>query len=190
MQPTASRRRCARRLAAADAHVSQHNVPALADGVLCILLSLTSAEFPSIHRQIILVGGEIMSTPLSSEDQAHFADKLTLSRPRYFYGTRRQRILHFVISFIGWWIINSLLWLSLGLLPLSHGCFGPCAYVFSVCFLPANVAFVVVMAFRRRWIALGALAAFAVNLAIAVSFEMPEWGIFSIPFFVASQSPG
>jgi hypothetical protein len=87
---------------------------------------------------------------------------------RKIYTMRKEKVLDFVIGFAGWFLINGLLYgcsilvlnqfasegvpdtiipLLLGVLPLL-----------------INIAALIFFAFTRRWIALGALAAFALVL--------------------------
>lgn len=87
------------------------------------------------------------------------------------YTTRNQKILDFVIGFLGWFLLNGLMytcsvvllgqldtsgdssWLSLALLALP---------------LVLNVVLLIVLGRLRRWIALGALAAFASTLVMVL----------------------
>lgn len=87
------------------------------------------------------------------------------------YATRNQKILDFAIGFLGWFLLNGLLytcsvlllgqldtsgdnsWLGLALLALP---------------LVLNIALLIVLARLRRWIALGALAAFASTLVMVL----------------------
>ncbi len=87
----------------------------------------------------------------------------------------------FFIGFVGWWVVNGALWLGLtGGEGLGLGGFG---ILLNLLLFPANLLMLIVLAFIRRWIALGGLAAIAVNLLIALIMGVTLAGFCFIPFF-------
>ena len=87
----------------------------------------------------------------------------------------------FMIGFVGWWVVNGALWLGLtGGEGLGPGGFG---IILNLLLFPANLLMLIVLAFIRRWIALGGLAAIAVNLLIALIMGVALAGFCFIPFF-------
>ena len=100
-------------------------------------------------------------------------------RPLYTYKTRGEKILHFVIGFVGWWVFNGALWFALtGGKGLGYGVF-----ILNLLVFPANLLILIVLAFVRHWISLGWLAAIAVNLLIALIVGVASNGFCFIPFF-------
>jgi hypothetical protein len=86
---------------------------------------------------------------------------------RKVYENRNQKVLDFVIGFVGWFLINGLLY-TCSLLLLSNGTFDIEQEIWPIVLLALplvlNIAALIFLAFTRRWIALGALAAFALTL--------------------------
>ena len=93
--------------------------------------------------------------------------------------SRREKLSDFAIGFVGWYVSSSLLWLMTS--PVS-----PLQLLALLC-LPLHIVVLIVLGIKRRWMALGVLAAFAVNLAIATFMGMlfPAWC--GAPFTVWTQ---
>ena len=98
---------------------------------------------------------------------------------RKTYTTRREKMIDLAIGFVGWYVSSSVLWLMTS--PVS-----PLQILALLC-LPLHMVVLIVLGIKRRWMALGVLAAFAVNLAIATLLGMlfPAWC--GVPFTVWSQ---
>ena len=77
----------------------------------------------------------------------------------------------FLIGFFGWWTINVVLW------ELLRGDIFANLFVF-----PVNVLVLIILAFRRGWMALGILSAFGVNFVIASILGLSFNAICWIPF--------
>ena len=104
-------------------------------------------------------------------------------------------ILDFSIAFVGWFIINSLLWTFIRSTASSFEFLNPWVVVP----LPVNIVLMIlILLAKKRWMALGAFSAFIVNAigivlvtAVEVPFSPPPIsGIlcmfpFFLPFFVA-----
>ncbi len=84
----------------------------------------------------------------------------------------------FLIGFVGWFLINGLLWLEAP--NMEVGCIT----------FPANLGLLITLAVirRTRWVALGILSALALNFVIALIRGMAFNGICFVPFFVNSGS--
>lgn len=81
------------------------------------------------------------------------------------YEDSNQKVLDFVIGFVGWFIVNGILYACMAVLA---GQFSLDDTMLSLVFLALplliNIGSLVLLGFTRRWIALGALAAFALSL--------------------------
>jgi hypothetical protein len=87
------------------------------------------------------------------------------------YTTRSEKVLDFVIGFIGWFMVNGLMYtLLVQLLGLAEPDTQSSLAVLVLLVLPLviNVAAMIFFGFARRWVALGALAAFGSLLALVV----------------------
>ncbi len=97
---------------------------------------------------------------------------------RHTYETRSQKTAHFLIGFFGWFVLNVVLGgaLSLGVTlisaaipsdnPDAPNILGSVWLGLSCLSLLLNVGLLIYFGFTRYWIALGALAAFAVVLLL------------------------
>jgi hypothetical protein len=87
---------------------------------------------------------------------------------RKTYTTRREKVIDFVIGFFGWFIVNGVLYAcSIAVLSqfASESIPEPLPVLFLVALpLLINIAALILLGLTRRWIALGALAAFALLL--------------------------
>ena len=86
---------------------------------------------------------------------------------RKVYTTRNEKVLDFVIGFVGWFLVNGLLY-GCSILILqsmdSSSSDSILALLLGLIPLLVNIAALIFFAFTRRWIALGILAAFALVL--------------------------
>lgn len=111
-------------------------------------------------------------------------------RPPKRIFTRQEKIRYFLIGFLGWWLVNILLWRILVPVPLSHlrGYQGSESLI---CAAPIifgmNVFLLIRMAFANRWIALGLLAAFAVNLVISLLLGLAANAACWVPFTTPTE---
>lgn len=96
------------------------------------------------------------------------------------YETRSEKRRDLLIGFFGWFLINGLIWVPFIRMP-----------DFLIVSFPLNVIALIILAFLRRWISLGMLAAFALNLAIELILGL-GWGgaCFGVPFFAPASLPG
>lgn len=104
----------------------------------------------------------------------------SVAEPKKF--SRSEKISGFALGFLGWWPINTLLWIiSYFIVMMWWG-----ALFFPVII---NIIVLIIMVFiwwRWRWIAFGALAAIGVNFLIALVQGLPvNFAIYSIPFFLS-----
>ena len=89
--------------------------------------------------------------------------------------SRRSKIVQFTIGFVGWYLIN----FSIYAVTSSGGQGIGSVYIV----FPANVIVLIVLAFKRRWVALGMLSAIALNLVVALIMGIQVAGFCFIPFF-------
>ena len=84
---------------------------------------------------------------------------------RKIYTTRNQKILDFVIGFVGWCLINGLMY-ACSLMYLTYVSVQQDSQTIALLVVPliVNVIGLILLGMTRRWIALGALAAFALLL--------------------------
>jgi hypothetical protein len=86
---------------------------------------------------------------------------------RKVYTTRSEKVLDFVIGFVGWFVVNGLLY-GCSFYILSAMSFNTTsdsiALLLGLLPLLLNIAALILFAFTRRWIALGILAAFGLAL--------------------------
>jgi hypothetical protein len=87
---------------------------------------------------------------------------------RKVYTTRNEKVIDFAIGFVGWFLVNGMLYACLILLysriPSQDSQGSIAALLLLALPLLINIGLLVLLAFTRRWIALGALAAFALLL--------------------------
>lgn len=109
------------------------------------------------------------------------ADK---GRTKKVYTTREKQI-DFAIGFGGWLVIGGILWLF-GMRPsgspyYSEGVFLCIAPVYFL----SNIVALIVLAFTRRWIALGLLSVLGVNLVISLALHTSYAGVCTVPVFIS-----
>jgi hypothetical protein len=88
--------------------------------------------------------------------------------------TRRQKQLDFLIGFLGWWLINGLATgCYFGVFALANsqavgsassdflGLLAQAMNLVSCLWLMLNIAMIIVLAFKRPWVAIGVAAAYA-----------------------------
>ncbi len=94
--------------------------------------------------------------------------------------SRNEKIRDFSIGFIGWWVVNVLIWALMSLIgPDSQGIIFMTINLFV---FPINVLVLIFLAFRRRWAALGILATYAVNFVIALIIGLDVNAFCWVPF--------
>ena len=91
-------------------------------------------------------------------------NSLGIVLPKRLPLSRNEKIRDFLIGFFGWWIVNVLLWV---ISPVDPSGQLP-GEIFNFIVLPINIIVLIFLAFRRRWVALGVLATYAVNFIIAL----------------------
>lgn len=102
---------------------------------------------------------------------------------RKIYTTRNEKIIDFVIGFIGWFVLNTVFWVLLtfgmtglfalvGSVPSSNSNLGDAVAIVGALLncLPffLNILVLIFFVFTRYWIALGILGAFGASLLIAL----------------------
>ena len=83
------------------------------------------------------------------------------------YTTRNEKVLDFVLGFVGWFLVNGLLYgCSIVILQAVDSSSSDSILALLLGLLPLliNIGALIFFAFTRRWIALGILAAFALVL--------------------------
>jgi hypothetical protein len=83
------------------------------------------------------------------------------------YTTRNEKVIDFVLGFVGWFLVNGLLYgCSIAVLQAMASGTPDSIPVLLLGLLPLliNIGALIFFAFTRRWIALGILAAFALVL--------------------------
>jgi len=89
-----------------------------------------------------------------------------------WFQSHQAKIVQFTMGFVGWFVINGILWfLASGNITLGLVLF------------PANLVVLILVARRRQSAALGMLSAIAVNLVIALIIGIAIAGWCFIPFF-------
>ena len=91
--------------------------------------------------------------------------------------SRNEKIRDFAIGFVGWYVVNGGLYLT-----VFTG--NPGGGFYNLLLLPVNVIVLIIAAFRRQWFALGLLASFAVNLVLALLLGLTLNAFCWIPFFI------
>ena len=94
---------------------------------------------------------------------------------RKVYVTSRQKQIDFIIGLVGYFVVNTILWLCFGLIGGAGLDALPASDVTDVLYgligclpLLLNIIVVIYFAFTRPWIALGMLAAFAALFILAI----------------------
>ena len=86
---------------------------------------------------------------------------------RKVYTTRNEKVIDFVLGFVGWFLVNGLLYgCSIAILQAIDSSSSQSIPVLLLGLLPLliNIGALIFFAFTRRWIALGILSAFALVL--------------------------
>ena len=104
-------------------------------------------------------------------------DALHALRKGYIPSPQEKRI-ELLIGFIGWFVINGVLWAIAAGTPVGLAYLPPNLILF-----PANVLVLIILARTRRWVALGVLIALAVNLLITLIMGVVIAGFCFVPFF-------
>ena len=97
----------------------------------------------------------------------------------------RKKWILFASGFFGWHVINTVFWLLITPGPKSPNEF---VYVYlpNLLILPANIILLIVLAAIRptRWMALGILAALALNFLISLILGLNTNAVCFVPFLV------
>ena len=103
--------------------------------------------------------------------------------------TRTEKIRDLSIGFIGWWLVNGLVWFVFNLDAVKYG--GELVTIglllFSLVYAIAQLITLIVLAFRRGWIALGALSAMGLNLVISLMLGLLINSVCFAPFFIPME---
>lgn len=103
--------------------------------------------------------------------------------------TRNEKIRDFLSGFAGWWVINGLVWLGVSSDYLNT--MGESALLVFICVVPAfylgQLIALIILAYRRGWIALGVTSAIALNLVITLVAGLTMNATCFVPFFVPLQ---
>ncbi|MBI3241873.1 MAG: HEAT repeat domain-containing protein [Chloroflexi bacterium] len=97
--------------------------------------------------------------------------------------TTRQKYIDLAIGFFVWYVVNTFVWFLLlegGGLSDGQGL----AIALNLFILPANLIVLIILAFVRRWVALGILVALAANFVIAAILGLITQAQCGIPFLV------
>ncbi|MBK9944641.1 MAG: hypothetical protein IPP13_23855 [Kouleothrix sp.] len=87
---------------------------------------------------------------------------------RKAYTTRNEKILDFVIGFLGWFLLNGLLYAGVIGITSTVTMSDSIGIILLTLPLLINIGLLIFLGFWRRWIALGALVAFALLLLAAL----------------------
>ena len=134
------------------------------------------ANLKVIDRQIL---GALKSVAANDPDlivRECAQDALPALRKGYIPSPQEKRI-ELLIGFIGWFVINGVLWVIASGTPVGIAYGIPNLILF-----PANVLVLIILARTRRWVALGVLIALAVNLLITLIMGVAFEGLCFIPF--------
>jgi hypothetical protein len=84
---------------------------------------------------------------------------------RKIYTTRNEKILDFVLGFLGWYLINGLMY-ACSFMFLTYVSVEQDSISLALLVVPliVNIVGLILLSMTRRWMALGALAAFALLL--------------------------
>ena len=119
---------------------------------------------------------------------------------RHVYTPRRGKLMDFALGFIGWFVVNGILAIVLGWLIFSTNLFyGPEAPPTSqnlpsgLIVMPVitlvNIVVLLVLAFKRRMMALGILTAYAVNFAVTLVIGVGLASLCGGPFYLIAFPP-
>lgn len=92
--------------------------------------------------------------------------------------TLGQKVRDLLIGFVVWWAVSSLL---IGIAPQIEGTTSA-----GLCLTPLGIAALIFLAFRWRWLALGWLIAYALNLIVGLVVNQSVGGTAcGLPFFLS-----
>jgi hypothetical protein len=126
-----------------------------------------------------------------------------MSRRRKIYTTRREKVVDFMIGFVGWFILNGLMTLlttiaPVGLAELSRilqssdpnqlveSAAGVVSLILLCLPLLINLALLIYFAFTRAWIAIGGASAFAAVILLTICAGI----VFTVACFVMLNGSG
>ncbi len=96
--------------------------------------------------------------------------------------SRNEKTRDFLIGFLGWFLVNGLVWAVIT--ERIGGELGQYSFIFGIFVLPPNLLALVILAFARRWVALGLLVAYAANFALALLAGAFINGVCWFPFYI------
>ena len=103
------------------------------------------------------------------------------------YNSRSEKVRDFVIGFASWFAVAGVGALIGRQAFVAENSWGDTDMT-GLLLTPLNVVVVILLAFRRRWMALGWLAAYAVNLVVGLAISQMEGGApCGYPFFLPPQ---
>jgi len=104
---------------------------------------------------------------------------------RATYGSRFEKVRDFLIGFAGWFVVGGVIVLAVRGFSWSE--FEGVDQT-GLCLTPLNVIALITLAFTRRWMALGWLAAYALNLVVTLIMSQYAVGAAcGFPFFTPLQ---
>jgi hypothetical protein len=89
--------------------------------------------------------------------------------------SRRAKIVQFTGGFVGWYLVN------FGIYAVTSA--GGKGFTAAIVIFPANIIVLIILAYKRRWVALGMLSAIALNLLVALILGIGVAAWCFIPFF-------
>jgi len=103
--------------------------------------------------------------------------------------TRNEKIRDFLFGFVGWWVINALVWFAV--MSDYVNSMGENVLLIFLLGIPvfylAQLITLIILASRRGWIALGIVSAMALNLVITLILGLTFNATCFIPFFVPAS---
>jgi sugar lactone lactonase YvrE len=141
------------------------------------LLSLTA-----LIIQVVIYSGMAWEKKRQKKPISSGEDSPLETAPAAPEADRRRKYILFASGFLGWYLVNGLLWLAVTRDGFSMEGSG----MLNLCFLPINLILLVVFSRKHsiRFIGLGILSALAVNLFISLILGMATNAGCFIPFFI------
>lgn len=94
----------------------------------------------------------------------------------------RKKLIGFAAGFGGWFVIGSVVWTVLSLFAAQGEGASLLITIFVMPILfGVNLTVLIVLAFKRRWIALGMLSALALNLVVSILIQAIFMGTCAVP---------
>ncbi len=142
-------------------------------------------------QQIILALDRLKSVDTDAKVVAAASEALAILRPAYVPPlTRKEKIERyrdFTGGFVGWYVVNGVIWGLQGPTYSMYGLTGNSVIVWLIMF-PSNVIALIALALFKRGMALGILTALALNFAVTLVLSLIYNALCGIPFFVPVRS--